>query len=65
MLSPSGHGSGWQRACAKGFPFREGVTENGIHKEYLIEGAREGDVIVRSVATPALLHLAELLNVNI
>ncbi|MBD0688516.1 hypothetical protein [Streptomyces sp. CBMA123] len=43
----------------------EGVEENGVHKPYLIEGAREGDVIVRSEATPALLHLAELLNVNI
>ncbi|MFD5451169.1 hypothetical protein [Streptomyces sp. NPDC127100] len=43
----------------------EGVTENGVHKPYLIEGAREGDVIVRSEAIPALLHLAELLKVNI
>ncbi|MEV5508802.1 hypothetical protein [Streptomyces orinoci] len=43
----------------------EGVTENGVHKQYLIEGAREGDVVVRSEATPALLHLAKLLNVNV
>ncbi|WP_240351088.1 hypothetical protein [Streptomyces olivoreticuli] len=43
----------------------EGVTENGVGKPYLIEGAREGDVVVRSGATPALLHLAELLNVNV
>ncbi|MFI9311334.1 hypothetical protein [Streptomyces triculaminicus] len=43
----------------------EGVTENGVHKEYLIEGARAGDVVVRSEATPALLHLAKLLNVNV
>ncbi|RDG36701.1 SIR2 family protein [Streptomyces corynorhini] len=41
----------------------EGVTENGVHKPYLIEGAREGDVVVRSEATPALLRLAGLLNV--
>ncbi|MCC3769380.1 hypothetical protein [Streptomyces sp. UNOC14_S4] len=43
----------------------EGVTEHGVHKPYLIEGAREGDVVVRSEATPALLHLAELLGVNV
>ncbi|RKE02878.1 hypothetical protein [Streptomyces sp. TLI_171] len=42
----------------------EGVTENGIHKEYLIEGAREGDVIVRSEAITALRRLAELLEVE-
>ncbi|MEV8100153.1 hypothetical protein [Kitasatospora sp. NPDC085879] len=40
----------------------EGVTENGIYKPYPIEGAREGDVVVRSEATPALLHLAALLD---
>ncbi|MFF0170227.1 SIR2 family protein [Streptomyces prasinus] len=43
----------------------EGVTEHGVHKPYLIEGARQGDVVVRSEATPALLHLAKLLNVNV
>ncbi|MFF5128085.1 hypothetical protein ACFY41_14340 [Streptomyces syringium] len=43
----------------------EGVTENGVYKSYPIEGAREGDVVVRSEATPALLHLAELLGANI
>ncbi|MFD5745956.1 hypothetical protein [Streptomyces sp. NPDC127033] len=43
----------------------EGVTENGVYQPYLIEGAREGDVVVRSEATPALLHLAGLLNVNV
>lgn len=43
----------------------EGLTENGVYKPYLIEGAREGDVIVRSEATPALLHLCGLLGVNI
>ena len=42
----------------------EGVTENGIYKPYPIEGAREGDVVVRSKATPALHRLAELLNLN-
>ncbi|WP_367139007.1 MULTISPECIES: hypothetical protein [Streptomyces] len=43
----------------------EGVTEHGVHKPYLIEGAREGDVVVRSEATPALLHLAKFLNVDV
>ncbi|MFE0472517.1 hypothetical protein ACFW2V_12975 [Streptomyces sp. NPDC058947] len=43
----------------------EGVMENGNHKPYLIEGAREGDVVVRSEATPALLHLAKLLGVDV
>ncbi|MFE1455831.1 hypothetical protein ACFW7K_12680 [Streptomyces sp. NPDC058735] len=43
----------------------EGLTENGVYKPYLIEGAREGDVVVRSEATPALLHLCDLLGVNI
>jgi hypothetical protein len=43
----------------------EGITENGAHKEYLIEGAREGDVIVRSAAIPALRRLAELLTLEI
>ncbi|MEU4118956.1 hypothetical protein AB0F71_31240 [Kitasatospora sp. NPDC028055] len=40
----------------------EGVTERGVHKEYLIEGARQGDVVVRSEAIPALGRLAELLH---
>ncbi|GHG95421.1 hypothetical protein [Streptomyces rubradiris] len=57
------------RARERGLPIfyldTEGVTENGVHKPYLIEGAREGDIVVRSEATPALLHLAELLNVHI
>nr|WP_202489677.1 hypothetical protein [Streptomyces sp. SID8381] len=43
----------------------EGVTEKGVYKPYLIEGAREGDVVVRSEATPALLRLAELLNLSV
>lgn len=42
----------------------EGVTENGTRQEYLIEGAREGDVIVRSEANPALRRLAELLQIG-
>ncbi|GAA3063659.1 hypothetical protein [Streptomyces glomeratus] len=57
------------RARERGLPIfyldTEGVTENGVHKPYLIEGAREGDVVVRSEATPALLRLAELLNVTV
>ncbi|MBV9022988.1 MAG: hypothetical protein JO362_04090 [Streptomycetaceae bacterium] len=43
----------------------EGVTEHGLHRPYLIEGAREGDVVVRCEATPALLRLAELLGVDV
>ncbi|MFJ8475205.1 hypothetical protein [Kitasatospora sp. NPDC094011] len=42
----------------------EGVTEGGVYKEYLIEGARAGDVVVRSEAIPALRRLAELLTVE-
>ncbi|MGW2541160.1 hypothetical protein ACWC5I_09880 [Kitasatospora sp. NPDC001574] len=42
----------------------EGITENGVHKEYLIEGARQGDVIVRSAAIPALRRLAQLLEIE-
>ncbi|MER6393185.1 hypothetical protein ABT236_32590 [Streptomyces sp. NPDC001523] len=42
----------------------EGVTENGVHQAYPIEGAREGDVVVRTEAIPALRRLAQLLNVN-
>lgn len=45
------------RARAKGmkifFIDPEGLMENGTFKEYPIEGAREGDTIVRSEATPA------------
>ncbi|MEU2855597.1 hypothetical protein [Streptomyces syringium] len=56
------------RARALGLPVfyldTEGVTENGAYRPYLIEGAREGDTVVRSAATPALLHLAQLLGVN-
>ncbi|SCF98656.1 hypothetical protein GA0115258_122513, partial [Streptomyces sp. LamerLS-31b] len=57
------------RARERGLPIfyldTEGVTENGVHKPYLIEGAREGDVVVRSHAIPALLRLAELLNMTV
>ncbi|MFE9659280.1 hypothetical protein [Streptomyces sp. NPDC005955] len=42
----------------------EGVKEHGVHKEYLIEGARAGDVIVRSEAIPGLRRLAELLGID-
>ncbi|MFH9354999.1 hypothetical protein [Kitasatospora sp. NPDC017646] len=42
----------------------EGVTEHGVHKEYLIEGARAGDTVVRSEAIPALRRLAELLKIE-
>ncbi|MFD4376623.1 hypothetical protein [Streptomyces sp. NPDC058486] len=43
----------------------EGLTENGVYKPYLIEGAREGDIVVRSEAIRALNKLAELLGVNL
>lgn len=41
----------------------EGVTENGVHRPYPIEGARAGDVVIRSEAIPALRSLAALLDV--
>ena len=57
-----------RRARERGLPVfyldTEGVTEHGVHKEYLIEGARAGDVIVRSEAIPALRRLAELLKIE-
>ncbi|WP_188197570.1 hypothetical protein [Nonomuraea sp. SYSU D8015] len=43
----------------------EGLMENGVFKEYPIEGAREGDVIVREAAIPALTRLCELLDLKI
>ncbi|MFB7649451.1 hypothetical protein ACFC0S_15655 [Streptomyces sp. NPDC056084] len=43
----------------------EGLIENGVYKPYPLEGPREGDVIVRSEAIPALLHLCELLGVDV
>ncbi|MFD9394162.1 hypothetical protein ACFWBB_26520 [Streptomyces sp. NPDC060000] len=43
----------------------EGLTENGAFKEYPIEGAREGDVVVRGEAIPVLTRLCELLDVTL
>ncbi|QXE37093.1 hypothetical protein KQY30_25625 [Streptomyces sp. GMY02] len=55
------------RARARGmkvfFVDPEGLVENGVFKAYPIEGAREGDVVVRQEAIPALTHLCELLKV--
>lgn len=39
----------------------EGLMENGVFKEYPIEGAREGDVIVRKGAVEALTELHQIL----
>ncbi|MER5971457.1 hypothetical protein ABT112_17270 [Streptomyces sp. NPDC002055] len=39
----------------------EGLMEDGVFKEYPIEGAREGDIVVRAEATPALQRLCRLL----
>jgi hypothetical protein len=41
----------------------EGLMENGLFKEYPIEGARDEDVVVRQQAIPALADLRRLLNV--
>ncbi|MFI6984182.1 hypothetical protein ACIBSV_37050 [Embleya sp. NPDC050154] len=58
-----------ERARARGLQIvyldTEGVTENGVYKPYPIEGARDGDIVVRSAAIPALLNLVELLDLNI
>ncbi|MEU4233281.1 hypothetical protein AB0F17_54120 [Nonomuraea sp. NPDC026600] len=43
----------------------EGLMENGAFKEYPIEGAREGDVIVRQAAIPALTRLCGLLDLKV
>ncbi|MFH8614698.1 hypothetical protein ACH4E8_06425 [Streptomyces sp. NPDC017979] len=55
------------RARAKGMKIfyvdPEGLMENGVFKEYPIEGARDGDTVVRSEATPALQRLCRLLDV--
>ncbi|MFD5696548.1 SIR2 family protein [Streptomyces lasiicapitis] len=40
----------------------EGLEENGVFREYPIEGAREGDTIVRQAAIPALTRLCRLPN---
>lgn len=42
----------------------EGLMENGVFKEYPIEGAQDGDVIVHQAAIPALTWLCELLDVQ-
>jgi hypothetical protein len=58
-----------RRAREKGmrifFVDPEGLTENGVFKEYPIEGAREGDVVVRGEAIPVLARLCELLGVTL
>ncbi|WP_320777702.1 hypothetical protein [Streptomyces sp. CRN 30] len=43
----------------------EGLTENGVFKAYPIEGAREGDVVVRARAVPALGRLCDLLGITL
>ncbi|MGP4089641.1 hypothetical protein [Streptomyces sp. KR55] len=43
----------------------EGLEENGVFKEYPIEGAREGDIVVRAEAIPALQRLCEFLKVTV
>lgn len=43
----------------------EGLEENGVFKEYPIEGAREGDIVIRQEAIPALSRLCELLETKI
>ncbi|MFF3517721.1 hypothetical protein [Streptomyces sp. NPDC002573] len=57
------------RARAKGMRIfyvdPEGLMENGVFKEYPIEGAREGDTVVRAAAIPALNRLRELLAVTV
>ncbi|MEU0770624.1 hypothetical protein [Streptomyces albogriseolus] len=56
------------RARARGmkvfFLDTEGLEENGAWHDYPVEGAREGDVVVRAQATPALEHLCQLLGVG-
>ncbi|MFJ2113303.1 hypothetical protein ACIOEX_15685 [Streptomyces sp. NPDC087850] len=58
-----------ERARRKGmrifFVDPEGLQENGVFKEYPIEGAREGDIVVRQQAIPALEQLCELLGTAI
>lgn len=57
------------RARAKGIRIfyvdPEGLVENGVFKAYPIEGAREGDTVVRAGAIPALGRLCELLNLTV
>lgn len=58
-----------RRAREKGirifFVDPEGLAENGVFKEYPIEGAREGDVVVRGEAVPVLVRLCEILGVTL
>lgn len=57
------------RARERGLPVfyvdTEGLEEHGRFREYLIEGAREGDTIVRAPATAALERLCELAGVSV
>ncbi|QFR02998.1 hypothetical protein F9278_34345 [Streptomyces phaeolivaceus] len=43
----------------------EGLMENGTFKEYPIEGAREGDIVVRAEAVPALTGLCSRLGITL
>ena len=43
----------------------EGLWENGAFKAYPIEGAREGDTVVRQAAIPALERLCDLLHLEV
>ncbi|MGW3169614.1 hypothetical protein [Streptomyces sp. NPDC001153] len=54
-----------QRGMKVFFLDTEGLEANGVHHEYLVEGAREGDVIVRAPATPALERLCQVLGVDV
>ncbi|MFE4519368.1 hypothetical protein ACFRMQ_34900 [Kitasatospora sp. NPDC056783] len=58
-----------ERARAQGkrivFLDPEGLMEDGVFKEYPVEGAREGDVVVRREAIPALAELCALLEIPI
>ncbi|MFC4054094.1 hypothetical protein ACFOY4_30755 [Actinomadura syzygii] len=42
----------------------EGLIENGEFRSYPIEGARKGDIVVKSAAVPALTRLLRLLNLQ-
>ncbi|MBB5435162.1 hypothetical protein [Nocardiopsis composta] len=57
------------RARARGmkvfFLDLEAVPDGGVLRRYPVEGAREGDVVVRREATPALLELCDRLGVAV
>ncbi|MCG5220036.1 hypothetical protein [Streptosporangium sp. KLBMP 9127] len=57
------------RARAQGmkvfFVDPEGLWENGVFKAYPIEGARNGDTVVRQAAIPALERLCGLLRLQV